>query len=176
MRGPPRTINAIPTQYGGINFRSRLEAKWACFFDALGWTWDYEPLDLAGYIPDFLITVLGPSPYASGHDLPPQQMLVECKPFGTLSEIQREWQTKIEQTWNGSALLVGNAPILVPDGMILGSGLWSETWKKAHLLYHSKFGWVPLPEKAGARGLTHLFEARMAWNEACNKTQWKPVK
>ena len=46
---------AIPTLYKGIQFRSRLEAKYACLFDLLGWSWEYEPLDLNGWIPDFLI-------------------------------------------------------------------------------------------------------------------------
>lgn len=48
-------MNAIPTHYNGINFRSRLEAKWARFFDLLGWTYEYEPIDLDGYIPDFVL-------------------------------------------------------------------------------------------------------------------------
>ena len=48
-------MNAIPTHYNGINFRSRLEAKWARFFDLLGWKWDYEPVDFDGYIPDFYL-------------------------------------------------------------------------------------------------------------------------
>src|SRR5690554_4428220 len=43
----------IETTYKGINFRSRLEAKWAAFFDLLGWKWEYEPVDLNGWIPDF---------------------------------------------------------------------------------------------------------------------------
>jgi hypothetical protein len=48
-------MNAIPTHYNGINFRSRLEAKWARFFDLLGWPYEYEPIDLNGYIPDFVL-------------------------------------------------------------------------------------------------------------------------
>ena len=32
-----------PTKYAGILFRSRLEARWAVFFDALGISWEYEP-------------------------------------------------------------------------------------------------------------------------------------
>lgn len=35
--------NVIPTMYKGINFRSRLEARWAVFFDTLGIEWEYEP-------------------------------------------------------------------------------------------------------------------------------------
>jgi len=33
---------AIETSYMGCRFRSRLEARWAVFFDALGWDWEYE--------------------------------------------------------------------------------------------------------------------------------------
>lgn len=46
------------TYYKGIRFRSRLEAKWAVFFDACGVEWEYEPegYDLGdgiSYLPDF---------------------------------------------------------------------------------------------------------------------------
>ncbi len=41
--------------YRGTQFRSRLEARWAAFFDLIGWRWVYEPFDAGGYIPDFLI-------------------------------------------------------------------------------------------------------------------------
>jgi hypothetical protein len=32
-------FKAIPTRYRNTNFRSRLEAKWAAFFDIVGWRW-----------------------------------------------------------------------------------------------------------------------------------------
>ena len=48
-------IKAIPTKYKGIQFRSRLEAKWAAFFDLMEWKWQYEPCDFNGWIPDFAI-------------------------------------------------------------------------------------------------------------------------
>lgn len=55
----PRPV-AIETRYKGYRFRSRLEARWAVFFDALGLTWDYEiegfDLGPAGwYLPDFKV-------------------------------------------------------------------------------------------------------------------------
>jgi hypothetical protein len=49
------TMKAIPTIYSGVRFRSRLEAKWAAFFDRIGWPWEYEPFDLEGWAPDFLL-------------------------------------------------------------------------------------------------------------------------
>ncbi|THK38126.1 hypothetical protein EHS39_11620 [Ensifer sp. MPMI2T] len=48
-------IKAIPTVYNHVQFRSRLEARWAAFFDLCGWQWDYEPFDLDGWAPDFKI-------------------------------------------------------------------------------------------------------------------------
>lgn len=35
-------IKAIQTRYKGFHFRSRLEARWAVFFDTLGIEWAYE--------------------------------------------------------------------------------------------------------------------------------------
>jgi|LakMenE18May11ns_1017448.scaffolds.fasta_scaffold9752972_2 hypothetical protein len=49
------TIKPIETRYGGVVFRSRLEAKWAAMFDLLEWKWTYEPADFNGWMPDFVI-------------------------------------------------------------------------------------------------------------------------
>ena len=56
------SIKAIETRYKGYRFRSRLEARWAVFFDALGWTWRYEHEgyeigwdERRKYLPDFHI-------------------------------------------------------------------------------------------------------------------------
>ena len=53
-------LKAIQTEYNGYLFRSRLEARWAVFFDACGVAYEYEPegFDLGGglyYLPDFLL-------------------------------------------------------------------------------------------------------------------------
>lgn len=52
------SIHAIETVYKGYRFRSRLEARWAVFFDALGIRWEYEREgfdlgELGYYLPDF---------------------------------------------------------------------------------------------------------------------------
>ena len=62
-------MRAIETEYKGYRFRSRLEARWAVFFDACGVRWEYEPegFDLGNgqmYLPDFLLH--GVSGRASG--------------------------------------------------------------------------------------------------------------
>lgn len=65
------SIKPIETIYNGYRFRSRLEARWAVFFDAAGIKYQYEPegFDLDGeyYLPDFF--------------LPQFCLFVEIKPF-----------------------------------------------------------------------------------------------
>lgn len=52
-------MKAIETAYKGFRFRSRLEARWAVFFDALGLRWEYEregyELPSGRYLPDFFV-------------------------------------------------------------------------------------------------------------------------
>lgn len=61
-------ISAIQTRYAGCHFRSRLEARWAVFFDALNIPWQYEPEgfsrrsredELVTYLPDFYLPETG---------------------------------------------------------------------------------------------------------------------
>lgn len=53
-------IKPIETVYNGYRFRSRLEARWAVFFDAIGIRYVYEPEGFVGaygmyYLPDFYL-------------------------------------------------------------------------------------------------------------------------
>ena len=53
-------IKAIETVYNGYRCRSRLEARWAVFFDAAGIKYEYEPEgfvleDGTRYLPDFFL-------------------------------------------------------------------------------------------------------------------------
>lgn len=97
-------IRAIETDYDAARFRSRIEARWAAFFNLIGWRYTYEPYEVQGWIPDFLIH--GPMP-----------LLVEVKPYSQQYEFT-EWL----KTTQGIAaltldpgpeiLLVGCDPIL----------------------------------------------------------------
>lgn len=54
------TIKALDTEYAGYLFRSRIEARWAVYFDKMRVSWEYEPtgLDLGSlgwYLPDFYL-------------------------------------------------------------------------------------------------------------------------
>ncbi len=69
------SIKAIETRYNGYKFRSRLEARYAVFFDKFGMSWEYEPegfslsnphqddsckfSSLINYLPDFRISLFG---------------------------------------------------------------------------------------------------------------------
>jgi len=57
-------MKSISTFYKGNLFRSRLEARWAVFFDTLGIDYKYEPMEFEegkylGYLPDFYLPQYG---------------------------------------------------------------------------------------------------------------------
>lgn len=62
MTTAPRPIE---TEYAGHRFRSRLEARWAVFFQTMDLKWEYEPqgfhVGRAGkpYLPDFYLNEIG---------------------------------------------------------------------------------------------------------------------
>jgi len=99
-------VNAIETTYDGYRFRSRLEAKWAYVFNQLHWDWEYEPIDLGGYIPDFLINF--------GNE---NHWYVEIKPAKTVDDFQqgleksrrsRGWNENWEEAkWREPLLMLG---------------------------------------------------------------------
>ena len=81
-------IKPIETKYKGYCFRSRLEARWAVFFDALGVEWQYEQegLDLTdAYQKRVDFKPLDPGQrvlYLPDFYLPQQRKYVEIKPYG----------------------------------------------------------------------------------------------
>lgn len=93
---------AIPTKYKGLQFRSRLEAQWAAFFDLLGWKWEYEPFDLNGYIPDFILKFKH------------RNILVEIKPDIVFKDLKK-YEKKIKDSgYEGQYLICGST--LFPFG------------------------------------------------------------
>jgi hypothetical protein len=103
------TIAAIPTFYDGRMYRSRLEARWAAFFGAVGWPFEYEPLELEGYIPDFVLLFDKP-------------VLVEVKPALVITDLE-QYAAKIERTsWDGEALIVG-ARLFDSESFITGPAI-----------------------------------------------------
>ena len=56
-------VRALETNLWGYRFRSRIEARWAVFFDRAGIEWQYETegflLPSGPYLPDFFLPKLG---------------------------------------------------------------------------------------------------------------------
>lgn len=98
-------IKAIETRYKGFRFRSRIEARWAVFFDAVGLEWQYEaqgyelPGDVA-YLPDFW--------------LPHFQMFVEVKGAGPNS-VEIEKYRRLRDGSGYAVLLVVGLPYEKPS-------------------------------------------------------------
>lgn len=87
---------ATPTRYRGVIFRSRLEAKWASYFDRRGIAWDYEPVLCREWRPDFVI------------GLGTERAAVEVKP---VSRFPASTAGKIDRSsWRGTALILGETP------------------------------------------------------------------
>lgn len=153
---------AIPTTYRGISFRSRLEAKWAAFLDNLGLKYIYEPADLRGWAPDFL--------------LPGCETFVEAKPIVNFCSAVA---TKVEAamtTQGGRVLLVGMAISAAPSNAlhlgwlgVLGDNGW--TWDDAYLTSGGK---VVQASTASWGALVQHHEAEPKWIAAGNQVQWVP--
>lgn len=97
-------MKAIETVYNGYKFRSRLEARWAVFFDTLGIKYQYEvegyDLDGLWYLPDFQIPRVG----IGGSDL-----FVEVKPFeATDSELAKIYNLASES--KTSSMIIQGQP------------------------------------------------------------------
>lgn len=94
-------LKPIETQYKGYRFRSRLEARWAVFFDALGIEWIYEPEgfdlgdDVGWYLPDFW--------------LPTWNAWVDIKPsFPDETERTRMWALSCDSRQTGLIFIGDN--------------------------------------------------------------------
>src|SRR3990167_9057502 len=75
-------IKNHPTKYADVLFRSRLEARWAAFFDLLKWEWEYEPTDFQGWVPDFLL----PKYYSGNGYNGSYELYCEIKPYRHIVE------------------------------------------------------------------------------------------
>ena len=157
------SIASHPTKYNGVEFRSRLEAKWACFFDLAGLKWEYEPVDIEGWTPDFRLTL--PCGHSECRLRACHVLLVEVKPFDRIEEFleygckdfpygamyksgegYREKQIPAD-----ASAWFGNDPSVTYWEMSHGSGGGVESIRD----------WV-------------MGDIEAMWKQACNQTQWKP--
>jgi hypothetical protein len=183
-------IKPIHTKYKGRLYRSRLEARFAAFFDLLGWKYEYESTDLNGWFPDFSL-------YGS------EEILVEVKPFLMLKGFDEEIEkikkaiagTKHEKT---EILLLGKGIFKDEISNVPVLGWIGEQWEfnnTTHLIFdYAQFNYYM--DKWGFFAANNSYRDRISglyngneqvvvpwfedvqelWNEAANAVQYhKPI-
>lgn len=184
---------AITTLFDGIEFRSRLEARWASFFRRIGWEFTYEPFDGDGYIPDFLIHGAAP-------------LLVEVKPAATEGDYRAPLDKitdGLADHWQHDILVVGASPLPflpvtswgaeMPAAGLLGeflgevngspewsfdAGLWFRCANCRQVaIFHEVMTYKGRPCGCyeGDHFLWMLDEPVItaAWSQACNDVKWR---
>lgn len=108
-----RMIPAKPTLYNGTVYRSRLEARWAVFFDVLGIQYEYEkePYTMKygiRYLPDFVLQNVHWRGQSAAHYLgkPGEPIYVEVKGYNFYRDIPESERIKIEFFAEDHALIV----------------------------------------------------------------------
>lgn len=160
-------IAAIPTMYRGVRFRSRLEARWACFFNSLGYRWSYEALELTQYVPDFTIeedrydgnciSIVEVKPISHGRvftevSQPGTQFASDNDELARDRSVLREACAKIERAgWPGESFVVG-----VDPSMVLWNGPSERGWHRGQFVRQARH-----------------FDWQAAWAHAGNMTQWR---
>lgn len=124
------TIKAIETSYKGRLFRSRLEARWAVFFDAVGILWEYEnegyETPAGKYLPDFYI-------YLRGYGNP--GWLFEVKPQSAVTVGEKSVCPPLDRRWF-HAIQGSRTPLIVACGIPSGQQVeqWMELTGGLHIL------------------------------------------
>lgn len=115
MNSPSTALKAIPTTYAHVDFRSRLEARWAVFFDLLALPWEYEPervrVDGVYYDPDFLVVGL-PVISATGRQ-PARDFVMEVKPDKELSDEEKRKMRRYIANYTGGLVVLRDGPATV---------------------------------------------------------------
>jgi len=155
------SIKAHPTLYNGVRFRSRLEARWACFFDLLEWKWEYEPIDFEGWTPDFKIKQpCGHSECGGSHE-----MYCEVKPYTDI----KEFEGHPSDSWGYACL--GNDPSVTKMEICHGDG--GGTYELMDFVYHADIS-INLGYEGWQNNLSFEESVIELWKRAGNKVQWLP--
>ena len=183
---------AHPTAYRGCQFRSRLEASWAAFFDLAGWAWEYEPFDLDGWVPDFALrgqanTVLVEVKPITWSGREPEQVLQER---GLEKVLAHRTETMAPDALKTEILVCGVGPQRVDSDWVLGAFV-DESWGGPDwaVLCHGTAAPFDFCAQRGSfayriggewDGDHHLrpidvgnIEPTLAWRRANAATQWK---
>lgn len=153
------TIKAHPTEFSGTMYRSRLEARWAAFFHLAGIDYQYEPIDLPGWSPDFRLTwKCYRSDCVDFHSI-----LVEVKPYPRIKDFEGH---KCMNHFYGhgdipacSSAAFGENPFVTCWEMVHGNGGGLHT-------IESDVHWMGK--------VRHPVNINHLWAQAGNLTQWSP--
>jgi hypothetical protein len=125
-------IKPIETAYKGYRFRSRLEARWAVFFDSLNIIWEYEKEgydlgDLGWYLPDFW--------------LPTQRLWVEIKnDIPTDDEMKKLFKVAEETEARQAVILWSEDPF-----KIINWSAESQGWYQVYPVWDNYYMWCECP-------------------------------
>lgn len=136
-------VKAIETIYRGHRFRSRLEARWAVFFDALGVEWQYEPqgFEKGGdrYLPDFRLSIRGKAVWAEVKGDPAWLQINKERVVG--------WFTGCQMLPGSGLLLLGEIP-KQSNGALLFKAAWQGDDR------YGRLGWQNLAAEGEWQALT----------------------
>lgn len=130
---------AVPTTYAGIRFRSKNEARYAKFFDALGITWEWEPrafsTDREWYLPDFLI-------FPATTPIWAEIKFADEDPFSP--DVMRFRRFALQRPMPSRAALFTGQPRLVGNILVLGGDPGTDNPVKGPWEDDTQ-GWIPCP-------------------------------
>ena len=174
-------IKSIPTFYKGRRYRSRLEARWAAFFELLMWKdVEYEPCDLGKWSPDFAIVNREVT------------VLTEVKPISRWDEDVAEKISFSIRDTDKVGMLIGNGPWFSNGLCLIG---WAARWGRHGLSWSEiciaecedgsftmcpTVPWWVLPSEACfaapgvySKPIRTIRDANTRWTEAANAVQWR---
>ena len=191
-------MKPIPIKIEGIQFRSKLEAKWYLFMKRLQWRIEYEPQELPeinGWIPDFMIM---------GKD---KKILVDVKPIYSVDDWNKNHpsykkilesgikNTKYELLILGASFNLGGSVFGIlyehpdyPKDLIEATDYYCDPFPDSSVVFTSdgfQFGFLPTDFSwdcriTGKGGKIYLYEGddnynrlEKIWNECGSKLQWK---
>jgi P4 family phage/plasmid primase-like protien len=160
----------------GIQFRSRIEAQWAYIFEMLEWNWDYEPIDLQGYIPDFIIKFDDAN-----------EILIEIKGDTKIwkEEVYTPHKDKIIKSgWKGQfgilggAYKEGSAESWINIGKVFNGGWYQDDLVLRKNNKNNKWSLGGDKESVQETYQYHTIQMEFSklWVEAKNKVQWKGIQ
>jgi hypothetical protein len=134
-------MRPIETKYRGETFKSRMEARWAVFFDTLDVEWTYEVCQYesptAGrYTPDFLVR--------AGSEL-------------ALAEVKPEWPTGMEVHKFRAASGKSGLPVAILIGTPAFKHYWTVTENDEKLVFVWSDGDLLVPAPMDVAEMHHQF-------------------